>query len=115
MRTFDIWYMKPGFFPYGVRGFVSVRANGMVPDPNRLQDTHIFLTKVNAENVEDAFVKMQGENWSPNGQAQDLIIGKGLMHTSMAVGDIIVDDNGVVFFVDNVGFEPLAVVAEDVA
>lgn len=34
---------------------------------------------------------MQGENWSPNGEAKELIRPLGLKHTSMSVGDIISD------------------------
>lgn len=32
---------------------------------------------------------MQGENWSPNGEARSLIEEKGLIHTSMSMGDIV--------------------------
>ncbi|SHH52525.1 hypothetical protein [Ferrimonas marina] len=52
---------------------------------------------------------MQGEMWSPQGEARELIRAKGLQHTSMSVGDIIVRpvDGGEreVFMVDRFGFE----------
>jgi hypothetical protein len=32
---------------------------------------------------------MQGENWSPNGEANELIQARGLCHTSMSMGDVI--------------------------
>lgn len=37
---------------------------------------------------------MQGEIWSPNGEANELIRSKGLFHTSMSVGDCAVDETG---------------------
>ena len=49
---------------------------------------------------------MQGENWSPNGEARNLIGSLGLSHTSMSVGDIIEID-GNLFFVDRHGFKKL--------
>jgi hypothetical protein len=39
--------------------------------------------------------RFQGENWSPNGEARDLILAKGLRHTSMSVGDVIEDEGGI--------------------
>jgi hypothetical protein len=38
---------------------------------------------------------MQGEVWSPNGEARGLIEAKGLLHTSMSVGDVVVGPDGV--------------------
>jgi hypothetical protein len=32
---------------------------------------------------------MQGENWSPNGEARDLIRSNNLSHTSMCCGDVV--------------------------
>ncbi|MGD1527046.1 hypothetical protein [Vibrio harveyi] len=52
---------------------------------------------------ETMFSLMQGENWSPQGEARDFIQGKGLQHTSMSVGDII-KAGGKHYFVDMVGF-----------
>ena len=54
-----------------------------------LEDTHIHLGSINLERKEDVFRAMQGENWSPEGEARDLIEDKGLVHTSMSVNDII--------------------------
>lgn len=50
---------------------------------------------------------MQGEIWSPNGEARALIQQKGLQHTSMSVDDIIVDEEGHVYIVDAIGFREL--------
>jgi hypothetical protein len=43
--------------------------------------------------LDDAFWQMQGENWSPNGEARPLIQSLGLSHTSMMVGDVIQDED----------------------
>jgi hypothetical protein len=32
---------------------------------------------------------MQGEEWSPNGEGRELILSKGLTHTSMTVADAV--------------------------
>ena len=49
---------------------------------------------------------MQGEKWSPKGEARELIKSKGLRHTSMSVGDVMVV-NGKPLLVDSVGFVDL--------
>jgi len=48
-----------------------------------------FLKIIHAEDMEEAFFKMQGENWSPNGEARSLIEYLELHHTSMSVGDLL--------------------------
>lgn len=58
------------------------------------EKTHVYLKEVYAEDVEQVFFEMQGENWSPNGEARELIMSKGLRHTSMSVGDAVVDREG---------------------
>ncbi|WP_137297215.1 hypothetical protein [Psychromonas sp. SP041] len=39
--------------------------------------------------LEEIFTMMQGEVWSPNGEARPIISKAGLSHTSMSVGDIV--------------------------
>lgn len=46
---------------------------------------------ISADDLEDVFCKMQGECWSPRGEARGLISSLGLRHTSMSVGDIVFD------------------------
>jgi hypothetical protein len=53
--------------------------------------THTFLRFLEAKDLDNVFYKMQGEVWSPNGEARDLIRSCGLRHTSMSVGDLICD------------------------
>lgn len=47
------------------------------------------LAEVRCVDLEEVFQKMQGENWSPNGEARPIIAALGLHHTSMSTGDLI--------------------------
>ena len=95
---YQVWYMKPSFF----RGIV-----GDWPDPHNLSATHVHLKDVEAESREDAFSRMQADIWSPNGEANDLIQSKGLQHTSMSIGDVLVDEDDAVHLVTATGFKGL--------
>lgn len=99
----EIWYMKPDFFRDGTMGYEWLEKQGRLPDVNDLKDTHNLLGVIRETNLETIFEIMQGEYWSPRGQARSLIQKKGLHHTSMSVGDIIVV-HGEVFMVDSTGF-----------
>lgn len=69
---------------------------------------HVYVKDVKANDVADAWVKMQGENWSPNGEARGLIESKGLCHTSASVGDVFCNrKTGEYYQVDMVGFQEL--------
>lgn len=73
-----------------------------------LKQTHVGLKSVCAENIEDVFYKMQGEIWSPNGEARGLILSKGLSHTSMTVGDVVYNfQDHQYYVVDDIGFSVL--------
>ena len=61
----------------------------------RLRHSHVRVTIVEADNRADAWLKMQGENWSPHGEARPLIEHLGLTHTSMSVGDVLHDEEGI--------------------
>jgi hypothetical protein len=95
---YQVWYMKPSFF----RGIV-----GDSPDPNNLSATHVHLKDIEADNLEDGLYRMQEDIWSPNGEALDLIQSKGLQHTSMTVGDVLVDERDAVYLVTAIGFSAL--------
>ncbi len=49
------------------------------------------------------FGMMQGERWSPKGEARRMIRELGLHHTSMSVGDVMVT-NRRILMVDHMGF-----------
>ena len=70
------------------------------------------VSTIYADSLDDAYFQMQAENWSPKGEAGDLIRSLGLNHTSMMVGDIIFrfegpDNNIKAWKVASVGFEEL--------
>lgn len=59
-------------------------------------------------NLEKIWILMQGDNWSPNGEARNLIRKLGLKHTSMSIGDLIEDTNtGIFYEVAGIGFNNL--------
>lgn len=106
----EIWYWKStgdgedqGKVADYLMGYEWCKKKGFLPDPNNLSETHILLGKIAETKLDDIYFKMQGEFWSPNGEARQLIKSKGLNHTTMSVGDIIkIGDQ--VWFVDNLGF-----------
>ena len=59
-----------------------------VLDPKKFRLVRVFK----ADNKEDVFRQMQGEHWSPNGEARFGIESLGLQHTSMSVGDVILEE-----------------------
>lgn len=68
-----------------------------------LEQTHTLLGAVAMTDLEEIFYKMQGEVWSPNGEARNLITRLGLVHTSMSVGDVV-EMGGKFFVCDVCGF-----------
>ena len=64
-------------------------------DPSCLEKTHVLLGTMDIpyndeqEMLNRIYDTMQGEIWSPYGQALSLITRLGLMHTSMTVGDVV--------------------------
>ena len=131
----QIWYAKLPK-PFGLMfGYEVAKIGNLLPDPKDLSKTHILLgsieTKINGLDVfdpkedanlaesrgralrddalrdlESVYRAMQGEEWSPMGEARSLISSRGLQHTSMSVGDLIVC-GGVVHMVDSCGFKEL--------
>src|SRR5687767_1684618 len=51
--------------------------------------THRLVREVEATSLGDVFYAMQGEIWSPHGEAQALISRLYLSHTSLSVGDVV--------------------------
>lgn len=92
----EIWYSKPIF----------AVASDIKPNPENLAATHVLLGNVHMHDLETIFDTMQGERWSPNGEARKIIAGEGLNHTSMSVGDVVVI-NGVAHLCENAGWRQL--------
>jgi len=77
-----------------------------LPDIEDLKKTHVLLGSVKGTDEEKIFGLLQGEIWSPNGEAHNLIDKSGAKHTSMSVGDII-EMNGKCYMADIGGFREL--------
>ena len=74
--------------------------------PQSFQNDYCFVTTIKALGPEVAYQHMQGHNWSPNGEAREKIESLGLDHTSMHIGDLLVEiETGRKLIVDIVGFE----------
>ena len=115
-RVSEIWYAKPdgavnfrmGYDwlqehegnTYEMGGTVSI------PTGSTLHRTHRQLGTIGERDLDEIYHLMQGESWSPRGEARDLIKSKGLRHTTMSVGDIIQQGNKV-WMVDRLGFVEL--------
>ena len=104
---YQVWYMRPEFFRNGIMGVKWLKEHGALPYKSNLGTTHVHLMERSARGLEDLWIAMQGENWSPNGEARSLIKDKGLQHTSMSVGDIAVDEKGTAWIVDQFGWVDL--------
>ena len=68
-------------------------------------DDFAMVRELTATSLDNVFVEMQGEVWSPNGEARELILNLELHHTSMSVGDIALDENGRAWQCDIVGWK----------
>lgn len=65
--------------------------------------THVQMGVVPFENPEDIFHNMQGDNWSPLGEANQLV-RRNKTHTSMSIGDIVKTPDGKYQIVAGIGF-----------
>lgn len=111
---FAIWYIQPQAMTslmatvsiFGIERAKSQYPNLVFPtNLDCLQQTHRLLGCIagQGQSMETLFNLTQGENWSPNGEANTLIQRLGLNHTSMSCSDVIVDD-GDIYMVDQTGF-----------
>jgi hypothetical protein len=103
MATFSVYFMKSSFFADGIKGYAWLKQCNLVPDPADLTKSHAFLQLIDATSPEDVYFRMQ--DGSPERASRALIAGQGLRHTSMSVGDIVIDhDSHVVYLLDRMGF-----------
>jgi hypothetical protein len=78
----EVWYMTEA-------GWREVSSGITVhPEKISLGITHELLGEIKERNLQKAWVALQGDFWSPHGEARGLIQSKGLRHTSMSVGDV---------------------------
>ena len=104
----EIWYAHPDVArDLHIATMVEEEGEDLIPETYEdLSDTHVHLGSVAETDLETIFRLMQGLFWSPQGEARALIEKKGLIHTSMNVGDVIVVD-GVMHMVESMGFSRL--------
>jgi hypothetical protein len=101
MPRYQIFYARrPTFHPSGAFGIPRLTVAAM-----RL--SHVRLCEVEADSLDDAWRQMQAENWSPNGEASGIIQILGLSHTSMSVGDVIQDEDGIHWECLDLGWRPI--------
>jgi len=108
VATYSVYYMKAEFFRDGIMGFEWLRERNLLPDPAALTGSHVLLLRIAAAGLDDLYYKMQGEQWLPGGEARAFIAAKGVRHTSMSVGDVVVDhSSGLAYLLDRIGFRRL--------
>lgn len=101
----EIWYVKADETGDMMMGVEWLAENNKLPTSETLKNTHALLGRASFTDNEEAYMSLQGEAWSPEGEARELILGLGLGHTSMSVGDIIIDKiHDQAFMVDSLGF-----------
>lgn len=76
MPNYQVWYKKDYF--QDTQEALDDFLNCYVP-----------VMRLWEEDLEDVYFTMQGENWSPNGEAREAIQELGLSHTSMSIGDVV--------------------------
>eukprot|EP01083_Nonionella_stella_P276837 941062_1 len=91
---------------YGIQMLNPTHVHQMI-DPGNLSKTHKLLGTMDTQNDLDNTFKIFNE-WSPRGEANNIIGQLCLNHTSMSVGDVIVQGiTGNVYMVDIRGFRQL--------
>ena len=104
--TTKVWYAKSLYMSDSLMGYRYLKKYDKLPSKERIEDYYIELGTIKASNTNGIFLLLQGDVWSPNGEARELIEKKGLTHTSLSVGDIIqIDDK--FHMVDCHGFEEI--------
>jgi hypothetical protein len=88
-KSYSIYYTRNSDDARGIRW-------GDTPEMDKFALTHVYVSYILPgkatleEDLEEIFMAMQGENWSPNGEQNEMIRGLDT-HTSMSVGDVVLD------------------------
>jgi len=98
----EIWYYKTEAGRDLGMGSEWCIERDLLPDPKNLKKTHVYIGSIKETIPEKIFLNLQGDNWSPKGEAYNMI-AKTKTHTSMSMGDIVVV-KGQAFMVDRFGF-----------
>lgn len=99
MKRFAIYYSKNPSFTFNP---------ALTFDQVEKEETHTYLQTISVESLDEVFHAMQGEVWSPNGEARFLVRLRNLYHTSMSVGDVAIDLETVkAYQVSSIGWKEL--------
>jgi hypothetical protein len=85
----EIWYWKDDFGRDAMMGANWLAKHNRMPKPENIGDNYVLIGKIAETNLDKIYMKMQGEMWSPRGQARSMIRSSGTGHTSMSMGDIV--------------------------
>ena len=99
----EVWYWKEDLGRDFMMGYKWIKNHNTPFDPNNLEQTHSLVGTLAATDPEQIYMMMQGESWSPQGQARAMIDNLGVGHTSMSVGDVVKTGNKILM-VDRMGF-----------
>jgi hypothetical protein len=108
----EIWYWKEDNGRDYMMGPAWLASRREAPTPESIPQTHVLIGTVKETNPEKVFHMMQGEIWSPEGQAYNMIVNSGSGHTSMSVGDVVKVGNKWLM-VDRFGFQDIENIEQD--
>jgi len=91
----EVWYANSR--RYLKDGYESCKEDGLLPDPADLGVTHTLLGRVFSKDPHEILRDLQGEVWNPSKEGREIIKERGVSHTGMSVGDILVIDGKVLF------------------
>lgn len=103
----EIWYWLDDNARDYMMGYDFLKKQRVEISAETVPTTHALIGKIRETDPEKIFAMMQGESWSPNGEANDMIKRSGTGHTSMSVGDVIKVGNKWLM-VDRYGFKDIA-------
>ncbi len=112
MKRYRIYYSKDPS-EIGDRLHRELFMGSLIPTEEFVTNSEYYvdLKTIFAKDLEDVYYKMQGEIWSANENqesSQRLIRSKGLQHTSMSTGDVVVNlDTNEFFVVRPIGWTKL--------
>jgi len=105
-QEFDIYFTKPEYTREFMMGYEFLKEHTDLVN-RTIAETHVCMGTIRADNLNDVYYKMQGDVYSPEGQAREFIEASGVKRTSMSVGDIVFV-NEEYYMVDNFGFKRIA-------
>src|SRR5262245_34613927 len=99
----EVWFTKPQFSLGLMLCYIQTVLKS-IRQREDLKKTHVHVVDLEADSLDEVFSRMQqGTAWASNAQARRLMNAKGLKHSSMSVGDIIIwEDQG--YMVVDCGF-----------